>query len=132
MISISLSTAPQSTKSFNSLFLSKTPHSPRSPMKSQDSSKDEIDFVLNCAIRFLSIFQYFKYHNELCEKCIKFVEQAIRILEEIKNLSNNRKTNLIESNEYNHFNNLIFDIEFYLRKYDQRTAVQSEVKESIQ
>ncbi|RGB28999.1 kinase-like domain-containing protein [Rhizophagus diaphanus] len=136
MLSISLSSAPQNLKSFNSIFLSKTSHSPRSPMKSLDSSKDEnheINFVLNCSKRVLSIFQNFKFHNDLCEKCNRFVDQAINILEEMKNLSdNNKKGKLIESNEYNHFNNLIFDIEFYLRKYDQRTAVQSEVKESIQ
>jgi serine/threonine protein kinase len=132
MLSISLSSAPHNLKSFNSIFLSKTTHFPRSPMKSQDSSKDEIDFVLNCAKRVLSIFQNFKFHNDLCEKCNRFVNQAINILEEMKILSNNKKIKLIESSEYNHFNNLIFDIEFYLRKYDQRTAVQSEVKESIQ
>ncbi|GBC05681.1 hypothetical protein RclHR1_06370008 [Rhizophagus clarus] len=131
MLSISLSSAPHNLKSFNSIFLSKTSHFPRSPMKSQDSSRDEIDFVLNCAKRVLSIFQNFKFHNDLCEKCNRFVDQAINILEEMKILSHNKKIRLIESNEYNHFNNLIFDIEFYLRKYDQRTAVQSEVKESI-
>ncbi|RIA85839.1 hypothetical protein C1645_359358 [Glomus cerebriforme] len=133
MLSISLSsTPPQNKKTFNSLFLSKTTHAPRSPMKSQDSSNDDIDFVLNCSKRVLSIFQNFKFHNDLCEKCVKFVEKAIKILDEIKNLSSNKKVKIIESNEYSNFNNLIFDIEFYLRKYDQRTAIQSEVKESFQ
>ncbi|CAI2179433.1 2262_t:CDS:2, partial [Funneliformis geosporum] len=133
--------APKNNNPFYSLFSLKTPSqkfplkspqkSPIKSLKSTTSSKNEIRYVLNGAKRVLTKFQHFNHHHELCAKSTRFIEQVIKILEEIVILSNNKRDQLIETKEYNDCSTLIFEIEYYFKKYDQRNTNQSVVMGSF-
>ncbi|CAG8739924.1 17262_t:CDS:2, partial [Funneliformis caledonium] len=63
--------------------------------------------------------------------CTGFIEQVIKILEEVGTLSENNRDQLIETKEYNDCSTLIFEIEYYFKKLDQVNSNQFVVKESL-